>query len=430
MLTAWLAAARAGSARAASDVAETLPRDTPLHLVDALARARAHNADVLAAASDERIAQANLRTARQHPDPAVSGQTSRIHLDRIGDGTAIGNDLWSRSYDSVLQLSQTLEVANKRGLRRRVAAAAIDEARARRLDVERRIEADVTAAYAAAGLAEANVRIARASASYLRDEARIAEVRWHAGDISATDLDQIEIAAARLELDAEAAEAGARAERVALETLMGSPSPTGDFTVADSLPALAEAARARTPEQESGLRPDVAAARAEQQRTDWAWRLERTQRLPDPTLVLQVEHQPPDRASSFGVGVALPLPLWNRDGGAIAAARATREQAAHAAKAVEAAATAETVAARAQLEEATRRWLRYREELAPRSDAIRLGVSLAYEKGGASLLDLLAAQRNDNEVRLATMQAASDVVTAAARLSAATTTIQPEVTRP
>jgi cobalt-zinc-cadmium efflux system outer membrane protein len=50
---------------------------------------------------------------------------------------------------------------------------------------------------------------------------------------------------------------------------------------------------------------------------------------------------------------------------------------------------------------------------------VRQTVSFAYEKGGASLLDLLSAQRTDNEVRLATAQAAAETAKAAADLKAA-----------
>ena len=50
---------------------------------------------------------------------------------------------------------------------------------------------------------------------------------------------------------------------------------------------------------------------------------------------------------------------------------------------------------------------------------MRQTVSFAYQRGGASLLDLLSAQRTDNEVRLATAQAAAETAKAAADLKAA-----------
>ena len=425
-----LAAPARAASPAAGPAAASLAPGFELHLPDALALARRGNWELRSAQADVAIARANLRTARQHPNPSLSVITSRIHNDGLGDATPLGNDLWSRGYDTVTQLGQTLELAGKRGLRRRAAAAAADAARARLADNRRTLEAEVLRAYVAAALASADVRIARESASYLRDEARIAEVRWKAGDISRSDLDQIEIAAARLDLDAHGAENAALGQRVALETLLGVSAPGGDIVIADSLEALVDSTGVAAQRPQGGVRPDLAAAQAEQHRADAAWRLEKAQRIPDPTLVLQFEHQPPDRPNTLGIGLALPLPLWNRNTGSIEAARSARDQADIEAERAAAAIAADIASGRAALEEASSRWRRYRDELRPRSDSIRRSVSLAYEKGGASLLDLLEAQRNDNDVRHATIQAASDSAIAATQLHAATTTIIPEVTRP
>jgi cobalt-zinc-cadmium efflux system outer membrane protein len=330
----------------------------------------------------------------------------------------------------VAQLGQELEIGGKRGARRGAATADADAARARLADTRRTVEESVVRAYVGAALADANARIARESAGYLRDEARLAEVRWKAGDISRSDLDQIEIAASRLELDAHSAETAAVAQRIALEVLLGRPSPAGRLVVADTLETLVDRVGGPAPVATGGARPDLAAARAELRRADFAWRLERAQRVPDPTLVFQAEHEPPDRPNTIGFGVALPLPLWNRNAGAIEAAKAARDQAALEVARLEAEVRADLATLSAARDEAAGRWRRYRDELRPRSDEIRRSVSLAYQKGGASLIDLLEAQRNDNDVRLATMQAASDAVIAAAELRSAATTFASEDTRP
>lgn len=81
-------------------------------------------------------------------------------------------------------------------------------------------------------------------------------------------------------------------------------------------------------------------------------------------------------------------------------------------------------------DEAVTRWRRYHDELRPRADEVRRTVSLAYERGGASLLDLLEAQRSDNDVRLAAMQAAGDAADAAATLAAALAPMTAEAARP
>ncbi|HEV2104242.1 MAG TPA: TolC family protein, partial [Candidatus Eisenbacteria bacterium] len=310
------------------------------------------------------------------------------------------------------------------------ADAAADAARARLADARRTVGTDVVRAYAAAALAEANAVVARRSAGLLGDEARIAEVRWHAGDISRSERDQIEVAATRLELDAGAAAAAARAQRIALEQLLGMPGPEGLSVVADSLEDLAARADVEPGPPAGGPRADLAAARADLRAADAELRLQLAERVPDPTLFVQAEHAPPDRPNSLGGGVSLPLPLWNRNGAGIAAARAALEQADRAARRAEAQIAADVAAARARYDEARARWHRYRDDIRPRAAAIRESVSLAYEKGGASLLDLLEAERTDNDVRLAAMQAASDVTVAAAELRAAQQPLTPEDSPP
>jgi cobalt-zinc-cadmium efflux system outer membrane protein len=82
-------------------------------------------------------------------------------------------------------------------------------------------------------------------------------------------------------------------------------------------------------------------------------------------------------------------------------------------------AAADIANAEASYNEARSRWLRYRDTTGPKSGQVRESVAFAYNKGGASLLDLLDAQRTDNDVRLATAQAKADTVSAAADLTAA-----------
>jgi cobalt-zinc-cadmium efflux system outer membrane protein len=70
-------------------------------------------------------------------------------------------------------------------------------------------------------------------------------------------------------------------------------------------------------------------------------------------------------------------------------------------------------------QEAQVRLRRYQDQIRPRSAQVRESVAFAYSKGGASLVDLLTAERDDNNIRLATAQARSDTVSAAADLKGA-----------
>src|SRR6266516_3482950 len=391
-----------------------------LTLADARRLALQRNWDLLAAKSDVDIAVAQRIVAREFPNPAASFSVAKINADRHSSGTASGNGFWDRSYDTVAAVIQLIEIGGKRRARKDSAAAGLKGAEARLADARRLLDQGVTEACVGVLLAERNRGVLADSAAALRQEAGIAEVRQRAGDISRADRNQIEIAAERLELDAAGAEAEARKARVALEVLLGEKEPRGEIDPADGLDALGNVpVEAANAPPATLSRPDLVAAEAARVKAEADLRLQKAARIPDPTLLAQYEHEPPYQPNTVGFGVAFPLPLWNRNGGNIAAARAALERTTTNAEKVRAQVMADIAVARMAYLAAFTRWQRYSDELAPKSRQIRESVALAYERGGAALLDLLAAQRNDNEVRLATAQAAADAANAAATLRAA-----------
>jgi len=375
-----------------------------LTLQEAKRTAFLHNWDLLAARSGVALADAQRIVAHEFPNPTLSYLTGRISTDGNGNATPAGNDLWDRSYDSILAVNQLFEIGGKRTARQISAAAAWETARARLADARRTLDAGVTKAYVAAALADAKADIAR--------------IRFKAGDISRSDFDQIEIAADQDELNAKSAVAAAVQQRIAVEVLLGERNPKGNWTEGDALDLLASLPTV-PPRPDNADRPDLVAARAALRQAEADLRLQKAMRIPDPTFLIQYERAPPDQPNTVGVGVSLPLPLWNRNGGAIQAARETQDQAARAVEQTKAQIASDIATARSVYDEAQARWRHYHDDLQPKSGQIRMTVSFAYEKGGVSLVDFLEAQRNDNTIRLATAQAAADTATAATTLFAA-----------
>ena len=103
------------------------------------------------------------------------------------------------------------------------------------------------------------------------------------------------------------------------------------------------------------------------------------------------------------------------------AAQASRDQATALAGKARAQFASEIATAQVTYQDAFGRWKRYGSDIAPRSEQLRSTMSYAYQKGGASLLDLLSAERSDNDVRLAGAQAAADTALSIANLKAAFT---------
>ncbi len=408
----WLPLASC-AAEAVENSAGSGVRPRVLSLAAAKDIAFQRNWDLLAAKANVDQAVAQKIVAHEFPNPTASFNTSKINADNRPSSTAAGNGLWGRSYDTIFAVNQLFEIG-KRGPRQASAAAGAESAAASFQDARRTLDLAVGRTYIAALLAQANVRILHQSAESLQHEAKIAETRLNAGDISKADKAQIEIAAAQLELSAETAQSNAVMARIAVEVLLGEKNPRGAWRPADSLDDLA---LAESPRGAGEPRPDLVAAAAVLRKTGADLRLQKALRIPDPTWQVQYEHQPPDQPNTVGFGLSLPLPLWNRNGGNIRAAQAAQELAATLVGKVETQIAAERASAEAGYHEAATRWRRYKNQIQPSSAKVLQTISYAYQKGGAALLDLLSAQRTDNDVRIATAQAMADSATAAATLA-------------
>lgn len=394
-----------------------------LSLPEAKRVALERNWDLLAAQANLDGASAQLLMAREFPNPTASLSTAKIGSREAS--TAGGNGVWDRSYDSILAVNQLFEIAGKRRNRQSAARWGVQGAKARFLEARRILDQGVTKAYLAAVLARENARIYHETAGYLERQAGIAAERFKLGDLSASDKKQIEISAGQYVLQAQAAEASALQARVAVEVLLGTREPKGDWAPVERIEALVttnEPAALASPTGENAARSDVLAGRADLQAAQANLALQKALRVPDPTVMIQAEHNPPGGgppADTIGIGVSFPLPVWNRNRGAIKAAQAAVEQSRFALGRLQSQAAADLADARSEYREARSRWERYRDDLAPKSSQVRESMTFAYQKGGASLLSLLDAERTDNDIRLALAQAVADTASATADLQAA-----------
>jgi len=393
-----------------------------LTLADAKQMAFERNWDLLAASSGVDAAQAQLIVTKEFPNPIASLSTAKI--GERNAGTISGNDLWDRNYDSIAAVSQLIEIGGKRHDRQAAARASVLSAEARFYDAKRTLDQGVTKAYIAALLAGENERNLTQSAGYMRHEATIAEAQRAAGDLSDADTKTIEINAEQLELQAKAAGAAAVQARIAVEVLMGVDQPKGDWTPGDQLAdVVASSASVEEPNTSTHAeRPDVLAAETDLRAAEANLTLQKAERIPDPTFSVGVEHEPPGGGpdvNTLNIGVSFPLPLWNLNGGNIKAAQAAVDQSRIALAQLKAQSVADLANAESEYNEAYLRWLRYRDQTVPKSAHVRETIEFKYEKGAATLLDLLNAEQTDNTVRLAFVQAMNDTASAVADLTSA-----------
>ncbi|MDQ6632782.1 MAG: TolC family protein [Verrucomicrobiota bacterium] len=378
-----------------------------------------NNWDLLAAKSGVDLATAQKIVSKEFTNPTLAASVQKINFDNHSSSTARGNGLWDRNYDTILAVNQLFEIGGKRKYRQLSASANFEVARAQLWDARRILDAAVSKAFIAALLAEENVKVLRNSAKSLRQETEIAETRFKAGDISSADKSQIEIAADKFSLDADTSESNAKTARIAVETLLGEKNPQGNWVSGDTLDSLAIGFFEAEQSKPGASRPDLLAAEASLKKSEADLKLQKAMRIPDPAFLAQYEHQPPDQPSTVGIGVSFPLPLWNRNRGNIKSAEAARNQAGIQVEKIHAQIFSETATAELSYRSAASRWKKYSENIRPKSEDVLKTVEFSYKKGGASLLDLLTAERNDNDIRLATAQALADSATAAANLASA-----------
>jgi cobalt-zinc-cadmium efflux system outer membrane protein len=392
-----------------------------LSLAQAKETAFTRNWDLLAAKSGIDAATAQLIMAKEFPNPTASLSVAKIGTH--ASATVMGNGIWDRSYDSIAAVSQLIEIAGKRKDRQVAGRAAILGAKARFYDAKRTLDQGVTKAYLAALLAGENVKIYNQSSGLLLKEAGIASERNKAGDLSDSDMKQIEINAEQYELQAKSAEAAAVQARIGVEILMGERQPRGDWTPTEALDKLvADWTPPEPATNTDATRPDVLAAEADLRGGRAQLQLQKALRIPDPTVTIGYEHNPPDNGpavDTFLIGLSFPLPIWNLNGGSIKSAQAGVDQFEQALGKAMTQARADLANAQVEYNEAAARWARYRDVTAPKSAQVLKSVQFAYDKGGAALLDLLDAERTDNDIRLATVQAMSDTTSAIADLVAA-----------
>lgn len=290
-------------------------QDAPASLHELRARALSASPDVAAAREAVAAARGMERQAKALVNPVFS--YGREQTGRGGQSTT----------QDVVAADQPLEWPGLRSARRDAAGARREAAEARLVQVEAQVSYEVARAYAAALAAERRAALADTVAKAFAAAVTVSERRLQEGDISGFAARRIRLEAARYASLRAEATLGHRIARVALAMLAGDSTATprvGPLTpvaltawpgvAADSLVAVALAARSDL--VAAGL--DVEAARADVRRTA-------RERLPGITLTAGAKNEETvggERLAGFVAGLALPLPLWDRRGGAVAAAEA------------------------------------------------------------------------------------------------------------
>ncbi len=360
------------------------------------------------AGADSASAAANVSTARAYPNPTFSFQYTK-DIPR---------------HHSILDIPLDFPwVRNPR-----IGAATAGQAAASlRLGFVRALVAFVAETSYARALALAeHARLGRRDALDADSLLHMAQRRLDAGDASELDVHLAEINAGQLENAAQDDSLTSVLALLDLQRLMGVTADTAAIMLTDSL-EIPEA-DPPPPDSASTTAPfAVAAARADLEAANRSYSLERRNLFATPSLQAGIEGGDPTGQEPGALplfGISLPLPLFDRHGGAIAGAAAARERA----RAQLAVATRESDGERLRTARqralAVARAQRDHRLLASADTVARMSLA-AYAEGASALPNVLEAQRNARGALLQFVDdvAAAEIADAALRLATASSKV-------
>lgn len=365
---------------AMATIASVLPAQGPLTLPDAVARARAAGPYRDVAGARGALVRGTQRQASQFANPVFEYRHERNTPTLMPDEfreVALPLDLTGRR----VALWQAGRAAGRR--------AAFDSAAAR-VDLEHA----VAEAWIAASAAAVRAGMAAAQAAALDSLAVFDAARFREGAVAEVAALRTRVEADRAALVAAAARGEAARARAELAVLLGGEvSAVASLEGRDHLGAppleqlLPTARRAR---------PDLRAAEEALRQAQLVRSAERRGLIGDLQLVGGLKTTA-GVANTGVLGVSMPLPLLNQNGGA-------REVATAEARLAEAEAAALRVRVDAEVRAAHEAWLAVWQlgdaaaTLAPRADEVAAIARAAYREGGSTLTAVLEAQRAASDV--------------------------------
>ena len=364
------------------------------------------------ARADSSAASARLLTARALPNPSLAASYSKSAPQKH------------------LALEIPLDAPWSRRPRVRAAGALAEAARLRLLSERDAVIVEVDTTYTQALAAEARFRLSRQTARDADSLRAMTAARRDAGDASDLDVDLATVSAGQQSNLASADSLTFMSVVLVLQSLMGVGADSVAIVLTDSLRPTTISQVAYTGRTTAGApislgAPSVLAAEASVRGAELALASQRRSVFALPALSVGVEYGDPSGGEPGllpVVGVVLPLPLFDRNRGPIAEARAERDRA-----------RAELVAVRLDVRRRILEGERERDallvrvardsDLVVRAQRVATRSLTAYREGASALPAVLEARRSAREVLAQYIDDLAALLTVEAELRALTRTV-------
>ncbi|WP_168453557.1 TolC family protein [Sphingopyxis microcysteis] len=375
----------------------------PVSLADALARGQDASPRIAKAKAELKAAEGRAIQAGVRPNPTLSAEVE--NFSGTGPYRTFGQT------ETTVAVSQPFEFGGKRRARKEVASAERAFAQIALRKAEADLAYDIIVSHAELRAAEDRAVLARQVLARAVELVRIAETLVDVGrDPPLTKL-RADALLAEARAETLRAEADLLSARQRLALLIGSEDPELSAAAQDMAPPPALAVDAQSlDERLAAAERNAAAARV---------KLAQAEGVPDITASGGVRNFRESRDTAFIVGVSIPLPVFNRNRGNIAAARADGD-------AAEADLAQARLGMRFLRRDAERMLAAANERVAALSgaslfqanEAARI-AEIGYQQGKFTLIELIDAQEAQANANLKLIEAERDRARALAALGRA-----------
>jgi cobalt-zinc-cadmium efflux system outer membrane protein len=360
-------------------------------------------------------------TANLRPNPELTGTIDQLN-PLVGQASSVSGLSVYRPLSYALpyaSLSYLHEREHKRALRLESARKSTAIADSAYSDQKRTLTFNLRSAFVQTLQWKATVENARENLTYWDRELTVSRDRYRAGDIARVDLGRLQLQRVQFESDLETALVNLRTAKIQLVTLLNDRTPIEQFDVVgpydfgESLMPLEELRKIALE-----ARPDLRAAQQSVELAKTNHQLAFANGSTDPTVSLDLARNPPIPAY-FGVSVSVPLRIFDRNQGEKARTEIDIRRNERLKDAAEAQVFNDVDSAYATLTAALNLLRPYRDTYLKLAEETRDAIAFSFQRGGASLLDYLDAEKASRDTRLAYLNLVGSYLTAAAQLNLA-----------
>jgi outer membrane protein, heavy metal efflux system len=381
-------------------------------LDEAIQMALAHNHALLAARTTIQQSEAEEITANLRPNPVL---VSDAEFLPIFNWNEFNSDYISNLAEFDLGVSYLFERGKKRQHRLQAAKDQTAVTRSTVADNERTLTFQVASQFVAVQLAESTLDLARQDLKSFQQTVDISQDRYRAGDISKDDYLKIKLQLLQFQMDESEARLARTQTLSDLRQMLGYESVPADYDVAGELDYQPLHGNLEDLQAKAlASRPDLRAA--QQTVTAATSQYELQKAIGKVDITGQINYTHINELNTISLFANFPIPVFNRNQGEIARTRFAITQAQEQERGTNDQALTDVRDAYAGLATNDEIVQLYRSGYLDEALEDRDISEYAYQRGGASLLDFLDAERTYRATQLGYRQALASYATALEQL--------------